>query len=410
MSDRNTEPKSPVSEEKAKEHVKFIFMKNWIGKVPGFENGFRIQIEEKPLIIHDLNGQILFYEYQIILENDIVSTVKASASKTLGSPVPQIQLGARRWDPDNAVLNAKEAIKNLYPNAQIPHNEFVCYSYPKIGVRLDLIDSNGEPKSLIFDVASTNLVDRFGADELPGFSSFSFYDAIIEQDATKGEARWDARDRELEEVKNVIPRMFEPNIDPTERNRIEEAYLKRSIYPFEKIAFFSQKIIQYCTHCSTHDCNALHAQHTDVYCACATGQMILDFYRYYYNQVEIATAMSTGPFGTSISGMVNGIKSLSRYCLDALWDGSASWSEAKAEIYANRPFGSIIPGHARACFGWKRQNLYPIGTTPTRWLYILDPWPWSDDICKGGAVYWEDMSLQTNDGFVYVRHRTTSCT
>ena len=184
-----------------------------------------------------------------------------------------------------------------------------------------------------------------------------------------------------------------------------------SIYPVATISFFSQRIIRSCLHCSTHDCYALHAQHTNVYCACATGQMLPDFYRYYYNQDECATAMGTGPYGTTGSGMINGLKSLSRNCLDAVWDGSASYSEAKAEIDANRPVGSIVPGHARACFGWKRQNIYLIGDTPTRWLYILNPWPWNSDICKGGAVYWEDWNALpvTDRAFVYLRHRSTSC-
>ena len=253
------------------------------------------------------------------------------------------------------------------------------------------------------------MVDTFGSDELLGFTSWSFYDEIIEQDATKGEAHWDAIDRELEAVKKAIPRIFEPKIDPNERKKIEEAYIKQSIYPIAGISLYSQKIVQYCPHCSTHDCNALHAQHTNVYCACATGQMILDFYRYYYNQDECATAMGTGASGTSAYGMVNGLKSLSRQCLDAVWDASADWSEAKAEIDANRPVASSVPGHVRACFGWKRSNLSVIGTTPARWLYILDPWPWNSDICMGGAVYWEDWNAipVADRGFIYLRHQST---
>jgi hypothetical protein len=403
------EPRSPVNEKKVKEHIKFAIVKNWIGKVYGFEGWFKIQVEEKPLVIHDLNGQVLFYEYQINLDNQVVGVAKGSASKLIGSPVPQIQLGPRRWDPNDAVLKAKESVKKLYPNAKISKTEFVCYSYPKIGVRVDLSDSKGDARSLIFDVASTNLVDRFGADELPGFTSYSFYDEIIEHDATKREALWDATDKNLEAVKRAIPRIFGPKMDPRERKTIEEAYVKLSIYPVA-ISLFSQKIIQYCPHCSTHNCNALHSQHTDVYCACATGQMILDFYRFYYNQDECAAAMGTGPYGTYISSMVDGLESLSKYCLDAVLDGSADWSEAKSEIDANRPLASLVPGHARACFGWKRQNIYLLGATPARWLYILDPWPWNSDICLGGAVYWEDWSAVNHTYFIYVRHRSTNCT
>lgn len=408
MAEHSKESGSQVNEEKAKEHIKFAIMKNWIGKVSGFENWHNVKLEEKPLIIHDLNGQNLFYEYQVKLENDIVGMVKASASKVLGSPVPQIQLGPRRWNPDQAIINAKEAVKKLYPNAKVSRLEFVCYSYPKIGVRVHLDDSKGELRSLIFDVASTRLVDRFGADELPGFASWSFYDEIIEE-ASKRVARWDAMDEELDIVRGKIPRLLGPGINSGERESIGDLYIKLSIYDIISVPFISSKIVQYCQHCSTHNCNSLHAQHTDVYCACATGQMILDFYRYYYSQDECAIAMGTGPFGTYISGMLDGLESLSKNCLEAELDGSATWSEAKSEIDANRPLASLIPNHARACFGWKRQNIYLVSSTPARWLYILDPWPWNADICSGGAVYWEDWSAVNHTYFIYVRHRSTSC-
>lgn len=410
MYERTKEPRSPVNEEKVKEHIKFTVMKNWIGQVYGFADWFNTQLEEKPLVIHDLNGQVLFYEYQIKSKNQVVGVVKGSASKSLGSPVPQIQLGPRRWDPAAAVLNAKEKVKNLYPNGDISDTEFVCYSYPKIGVKVDLIDKKGGIQSFIFDVASTNLVERFGADELEGFTSRSIYDEITEQGVTKREARWNAIDKELQAVKIKIPRIFEPGVNPDERKPIEEVYIKQSIYPPISISLFSQKIIQYCPHCSTHNCNALHSQQTDVYCAVATGQMILDFYRYYYSQVEIATAMGTGSTGTGQSGQIAGYQGLSKQCLEATLDESASWSEAKAEIDANRPLKSGIPGHARACFGWKRQNIFLIGATPARWLFILDPWPWNSNICQGGAVYWEDWTAEDHTNFIYVRHRNTSCT
>ena len=404
------EPRSPVNEQKVKQHIKFTIMKNWIGQVYGFEDWFNTQLEDKPLLIHDLNGQILFYEYQIKLKNQVVGVVKGSASKRLGAPVPQIQLGPRRWDPNSAIHKAQERIKKLYPDAKISDTEFVCYSYPKIGVRVYLKGSKQEQKSVIFDVASTNLVDRFGSDELEGFSSWSFYDELIEQDATKRETRWESADKELEAVKRSIPRIFESGIDPAERKPIEEAYLNLSIYPVISISLFSQRIIPYCPHCSTHTCNALHSQHTDYYCACATGQMILDFYRYYHSQDECATAMgTTSGSGTDQSGQIAGYQSLSKNCLEATLDTSADWSEAKSEIDAGRPLKSGIPGHARACFGWKRQNIILIGTTPARWLYILDPWPWNTDICSGGAVYWENWDSVNHTNFIYVRHRATTC-
>jgi len=76
--------------------------------------------------------------------------------------------------------------------------------------------------------------------------------------------------------------------------------------------------------------------------------------------------MSTGAPGTSNPNQVAGYESLSNKCLTATYDSSADWSEAKAEIDPNRPVKSGIPGHSRACAGWKRQNIWLIGQPPKR--------------------------------------------
>jgi hypothetical protein len=148
----------------------------------------------------------------------------------------------------------------------------------------------------------------------------------------------------------------------------------------------------------------LYAQQTNVYCAVATGQMILDFHRWPYTQDQIATAMETGAGGTSHAGQIAGYQALSNNAFVATYDDTADWSEAKAEIDQNRPVKSGIPGHARACSGWKRQNIFSVRQPAKRWLQIYDPWPWNADLCQGGAVVWEDWDAVTHTNFVYVRH------
>ncbi|MBN1235657.1 MAG: hypothetical protein JW999_06355 [Methanotrichaceae archaeon] len=414
MMDRNKEPESPVNVEKAMEHALFAVRNNWVNDVYGFEGWSSAEPEKKPLVIHDLNGQVLFYEFEVTQGDMPVGSVKASASKIIGSPVPQIQLVPRRWDSNYAINKAKEEARKKYPKAEIAEAELVCYNYPKIGVRIDIDDPRTGTESMIFDVSDLSLVDKFGSDELEGFTSYSFYNEVAMPEAARKERLWKIADGELEAAKSDIPRMFEKGLDASDQKEIRRAYkcdsasnLEQPIGPI--IEFVSQKVIQYCPHCKTHDCLALHSQQTNVYCAVATGQMILDFYRYYYNQEQIAAAMGTGAGGTSNNGQVNGYKNLSNLCLNAVIDVTANWAEAKSEIDANRPLKSGIPGHARACFGWKRQNVFVIGRQPGKWLYILDPWPWNADICKGGAIYWEDWYAINHTNFIYVRHRTTPC-
>jgi hypothetical protein len=406
MADKKKQPSSPISVEKAKDHALFALRSNWAWDVYGFEKGDVVALEKKPLIIHDLNGQELFYEFGVIDGKTPVGSVKTSASKAIGSAVPQIQLGPRRWDPDYAFNKVKAKIKEEYQRAKIEEVELVCYSYPKIGVRIHTGDGEG----MIFDVASLSLVDRFGSDELEGQTSWSFYNEIVEPEAAIREKRWELEDRYLMAAKSAIPEIVAGELGAKKKDiktALNEVYKSITpVYPtpIPPVPIISQKLIQFSPRCTTHNCYALYAQQTNYYCAVATGQMILDFYRYYYTQDEIAVAMGTSSTGTSNSGQVNGYEKLSNYCLDAEYDTTANWAEAKAEINANRPLKSGISGHARACFGWKRTIIiFP----QKRWLYILDPWPWNADICSGGAMYWEDWDAITHTNFIYVRPRTT---
>jgi hypothetical protein len=285
-------------------------------------------------------------------------------------------------------------------------SELVCYSYPKVGVRVDLEGSDDDGQSLIFDVASLAPVERFGADEREGFTAWSYYHTIVERREAERERIWELADAELEAVRSATPRMFARAFTAREALRIKDSLIVKSRLA---IPFYSSQVLKFGPRCTPHDCFELYAQQTDVYCAVATGQMILDFYRWYYTQDEIAAAMNTGATGTTNPDQEAGYESLSRQCLDATFDGSADWEEARAEIDANRPLKSGIYGHARACAGWQRQNLFLVEQQPKRWLRIYDPWPWNADICQGGAIVWEDWDTIDHTNFIYVRHRATAC-
>jgi hypothetical protein len=231
---------------------------------------------------------------------------------------------------------------------------------------------------------------------------WSFYQTIAEPPAREKLRRWDLADREFEAVtkrtKNILATAY------TDREAVRLRASLKLESPYSFIPFYSWRVLEYGPRCSPHPCFMLYAQQTDVYCAVATGQMILDFHRWPFTQDQIATAMSTDASGTTNSNQVAGYESLTNNLFDATFDSSADWSEAKSEIDANRPLKSGISGHARACAGWKRQNIFWIMQSPKRWLQIYDPWPWNADICKGGAVVWEDWDAVEHTNFIYVRH------
>lgn len=424
MYPKNKEPKSPVSIERAMEHGLLTIKRLWAGGNPEFERWGGLELDPEPIIIHDLNGQVLFYEFGLMDGGEMIGSIKASASKIIGSTVPTIELGSRVWDPDRSVEAAKKKTKEHFPKAKISETELVCYSYPKIGVRINIEEPETERQSLILDVADLSFVESYGADEIDGFTSWSFYQDEAEPNAMDREKRWELADQELEVVKSETPEVLEPGFKVQELDKLKAILISKPLdwqtyYP-KLIPFYSWRVIRFSPRCDTHECFELYGQETSWYCACATGQMILDFYRYYYTQNQLDQAMGTlapdelytnHPGGTSNSGQVNGYESLSNNCLEATIDYTAAWSEAKAEIDNNRPLKSGIKGHARACAGWMRQNLYiwP-GPGPKRWLKIYDPWPWNTNICAGGKILWEDWDTIDHKNFIYIRHRTTPCT
>jgi hypothetical protein len=50
--------------------------------------------------------------------------------------------------------------------------------------------------------------------------------------------------------------------------------------------------LTFCTHACSHECFFLHGQENGYYCVVATGQMLLDFWRYNFTQAQIAAAMA----------------------------------------------------------------------------------------------------------------------
>jgi len=403
------EPRSPVRKDEALQHAQLTVRRAWAGHVTDFEDWGGVELDPDPMVIHDLNGQVLFNEFAVMDGGRPVGSVKASASRIIGSPVVTVEFGPRRWDDGAATREAKKRAKKRFPGAQITGTELVCYCYPKIGVRVYMEHADGGSSSIVVDVADYSVLERFGSDELEGATAYSFYEEVAEPAAEERERRWELAERELEAAKAATPKILARAFTAKEMADMRPKLVPVPLYLFDFVPFYSQQVVRFSPRCAPHECFELYGQQTSYYCAVATGQMILDFYRWYYTQDEIAAAMSTTTSGTDNPDQVDGYETLSNNCLDATYDSTAQWSEAKAEIGQNRPLKSGISGHARACAGWKRQNFFLIGQPPKSWLKIYDPWPWNADICQGGKIYWEDWSAINHTNFIYVRHRATPC-
>ncbi|WP_436498836.1 hypothetical protein [Actinokineospora sp. HUAS TT18] len=349
--------------------------------------------------IFDLNGAPLFHDVDLDGREGAVGVARIAASETIGSPLVSLEVRPRRWDPDAALKNAAKAATALHPKAKVVSTQLVAYCYPKVGVRVTLDDPGRKGQvELILDASDLEPVVNIGGDELEGSTAYSYYAEVVEP-RLEARTRRHSRDAEnVEVLRKAVPELFEQKFTLTPAITEKLASAAKFYWLLS-----SERVLPYAPRCDQSEDFQLRAQQTNVYCAVATGQMILDFHRWYFTQDQIATAMNTGSGGTSNPDQVAGYESLTNNSFNATYDTNALWSEAKAEIDAGRPLKSGIPGHARACDGWRKTfNLATSGYDHS--VRIYDPWPWNADICQGGAVYWEDWDAVEHTNWIFVRH------
>ncbi|HEY3362548.1 MAG TPA: C39 family peptidase [Methanosarcina sp.] len=426
---KDSKPPSHVPEEKAREHAHYSIKKFLAHSTFGFESWDNFQIEHEPLLIKDLNGHLLFYEYTVNDGKKPLGLIRVAASKIIGSTTLQIQITPRGWDPHLAIKKAKEKVKEYLPKTKIISADFISYSYPKIGVSINVEDSEIGEGSLIFDAGSFDFVEPIGDFGREGAISWSFYNSIALPKAEVREKRWNALDKEMASLKESVEGLGEESSTKIDKlslqqnllaaqhdhamkvSRIGHKYrlkkdLETETWTIKPTEFCTQKIIKHSPlFCKNHKTNSGFSQQKTDYCAVATGQMILDFYRYYYSQDEIASAMGYAHEngGCTPEGQVAGYTKLSNNSLKASVDTGPTWDKAAAEIDANRPLKSGIPGHSRACFGYKVANFWDINMPRPMWLFIFDPWPPNSDFCKGNHT-WEDWYSIPHTNFIYASH------
>lgn len=157
------------------------------------------------------------------------------------------------------------------------------------------------------------------------------------------------------------------------------------------------RTLHYSGRSGDHECFELRGQERSVWCVAASVQMVLDFYRYEYPQARIASELGLGtltnPNGLPYSrdaDVVTVLEQLTGKALDATMDTTPSFSEVRAEIRANRPVISFVPGHSRVVAGYTRSVLSVVGVGLNGFL-VYDPWPPS----SGAIVRWEDTGTTT---------------
>lgn len=373
-----------IPKEELFEHVKIATTIQIAAGLPGTEGWLNAKIPKLPISIFDINGEVLFYDYPVqAAGGNVMGYVRSVSRKYLGAPVIAYELGPRPYDFKAAVEKLTPVFKEKYPKLKVKDVKLVCYSYPKLGVMFQALDPTGATSRYIFDIASLAPVpEKKDRPDVEGFYAWSYLESLTDQ----------IKSARLKRFEQINKKRLE--IPQTERSAMlkAEVFAKYVKLPYivGTISLFKTKLLQFCTHYNynetrSHHCFVLHGQQRNDYCAVATCQMILCYYRYYYTQDQIAPALNYTSGGGCPSDQSAGYEKLTCNHLDATYDSTPTFSEAMAQIDALHPFKSGISGHARACAGYQYSKLLSINN-----LYIYDPWPWNSDYKLAGSIKWED--------------------
>jgi hypothetical protein len=399
-----------VKAENARLHAQFHLYSVVSNRARGVEGWERGRIG-RPTVIYDLSGLPLFYDFPVRRGRVYAGFIRTAANRVLGDPVVSTQVTSLGWDMRIARNELGKLLQGKYPEYSTRRTRLVCYSYPKLALSAELVSPREETKTVLMDVGDfTEIPPEPGPirEEL-GQVPYSLLNEIPEEQEKVGPDNWTKVNRDVEELFRKEGRLdpaYVYKLPPRERLEV----ITKTFVELELITLYTQRVLDFCCHsgdCKDHECFCLHPQENEVHCARASAQMMLCYWRYCYSQHEIAQAFGVpDDQGTPPGAIVPGLESLTNNCFDATRHGIADWATCENEIKERRPFMSCKWGHARACAGTEKWNIWIANTPQPRQLYIFDPWP-----PNVGAVYWENFNTtiySTSYGRYTLERRTTS--
>jgi hypothetical protein len=347
-------------------------------------------VAEKGTPVYDINGTILFYRMPLTKGKRGVGFADIASEEALGEPLIAATAGAG-WNEDALLKKAASEAKKCKKDLKFDECRFVAYSFPKVAIQF----LHKDKEVLMLELhtwteipAASGYKDRKPM-EPSNFERWSFLDELpkdILRERTKIFKErlelWDLKEFVRLDPRIISKQFFKPlKFQFTMRETRELHYSKRST--------------------DHHVCYELRGQQTNVWCVGASVEMLMNFYRYEYNQVRLATELGLGTLAAPnglpyarVADVVTVIERLSSRTLDATMHVNPAWSIFKNEITANRPLISFVPGHSRTVAGYTETRLimFPGGSTVTfRGLLVYDPWPPN----AGVITRWENFATQT---------------
>lgn len=334
--------------------------------------------------VYDINGELLFYRIAIQKGRNFIAFADIAANKIFGSPLIAISSGLD-WKEKDILDKAISIARKQRKAVRSDEIRFVAYSFPKIAIQF-LKDGQ---EILMLELGTWVQVPKAPKNESDvNFQRWSLIERIPTN--TK-KSRLKNFNKHISNWEKTVPskKKFNPNY-------ISLNKFKKIIPRSFAIIIDDSSELHYGRSVGDHfTCYELRGQLTNVWCVAASVQMILDFYRYNYDQTRIAQELGLGtlanPNGLPYSrdqDVVTVIERLTSNALNSNMTTTPNWTEFRDEIRANRPLISFIPSHSRTVAGYTRQR---VGWYVFRGLLVYDPWPPT----TGVITRWENFSTQT---------------
>jgi hypothetical protein len=343
--------------------------------------GLRIGKTATP--IYDPNGAVLFIRLGLSRGRTTAGYADFAVQEALGEPLLAVAVSAV-WEPKLILEQGQAAARKARRSLRFDSIRFVAYSFPKLALQFLL----GAQEVLMLELFTWAPVPPARTEgrkrmEPENFERFSLLDELPAAD----------KRRRAQAFRRRVARWEALRTSRLDLSVISKAALEGIDFG---IRLVDQRELHYSTRDTDHaPCYELRGQQTNVWCVAASTEMLLNFYRYTYDQVRIASELGLGTLA-SPSGLpyardgdvVTVIEDLSSKSLNATMLTAPPFSTYRNEIRANRPLISFIPGHSRSVAGYTRTLWQVNGFTG---LLVYDPWPPN----AGVITRWENFATQT---------------
>jgi len=338
--------------------------------------------------IYDISGDVLFYRVPIIKGRTLIGYTDIAANSAFSHPLLGVSYGWA-WDEKSLLGQAISVARKQRKGIRFNQIRFVAYSYPKLAVQFLL----NKTEVMMIEWASWKPVPEKRPRKLEEpVSNFERWSLIEETPQARHKENLKKLKERISHWEDICPPLHGPNRFRPEV--LDVMKFKEFIRPIDIET--ETRELHYSQDDSDHfPCYELRGQLTNVWCVAASVQMILDFYRYNYQQTRIASDLGLGtltnPNGLPYSqdnNVVTVLENLTSNALTANMNTSPNWSEFVNEIGENRPLISFIPGHSRTVAGYAFTKLW-------KWyffrsLLVYDPWPPT----TGVITRWENFDTQ----------------